>query len=334
MDRSHWEVERAEAVCQRAERFVRRIGASTDQTALLSTALNELRTASGGPIVGPRIISLLVYAALRGTDEPALDLAAALALLEVGIQVLDDLQDGDVPQHWAGYSPGEMTLAATGLIGVVPHLLLAELDAPPATIVAMHRSLSQSLVRIAEGQQRDLRLNRSRTATAEQVEASVVSKSGERPALFARLAAQLAGATDAQIDLYERFGREVGVAIQVRSDCLDIFGAGGESSDLANGTRTLPIALHLDRLEGAEREAFLARLEAARTSRDARLAVRRELLTAGVLMATAFTIEIHRQRALALLAEAEPREPGASRLRSLLDTLAMSDRSPLPATSA
>ena len=317
-----WAVARADEVFRRAERFVGRIGASAEQQALLDTALRGLRYDNGGLYAGPLHTPLFVHAALRGTDEPAIDLAAVLVLLNLGIHILDDLQDGDLPAHWAGYSPGEILLAATGLIGVVPNLLLSELDAPPVTVAALHRTLSQGLVRVAAGQQSDLRLSRDDTVTAEAVEQSVVAKSGERRVMFARLAGQLAGASDAEIEPYERWCRSVGAVTQLRSDLYDLFDASHDSSDLLNGTRTLPIVLRIEQLEGAEQTAFLNGLGAARTSREVRDEIRQELWSAGIVMVCTFKIEVHRQRALAALAQAEPLEPGRSGLHAMTEYLA------------
>jgi hypothetical protein len=158
--------------------------------------LTGLRTDAGVPYAGPVHLPLFVYAGLRGTDAPAVDLAAALVLLNRGIHILDDLGDGDLPPHWAGYEPGEIWLAATGFVGVLPQLLLAELDAPAPTIVEMQRALGRGLTRIAAGQQADLRLAGGETATAAQVEEAVIAKSGERRAMYARLAGLLAGASE------------------------------------------------------------------------------------------------------------------------------------------
>jgi geranylgeranyl pyrophosphate synthase len=332
MDVSRWAADRAEVVFARAERFVQRIGVSPEQQALLDTALRGLRYDNGGLFAGPLHTPLFVHAALRGTDEPAVDLAAALVLLNLGIHILDDLQDGDLPSHWAGYSPGEILLAATGLVGVVPNLLLSEIVAPPATIAAMHRTLSLGLVRVAAGQQGDLRLSRSDTVTAEAVEASVVEKSGERRVMFARLAGQLAGAPDDEIEPYERYCRSVGAVTQLQSDVADIFDASRDSSDLLNGTRTLPIVLRLEQLEGEERSQFLGRLGQARMSREVRDAIRQELWSAGIPLACTFKIEVHRQRALAVLAQAEPREPGLSGLRAMTDHLAPLSAAPVSAS--
>jgi geranylgeranyl diphosphate synthase type I len=150
------------------------------------------------------------------------------------------------------------------------------------------------------------------------VEESVTAKSGEELALFASLAARLAGADAARIAHYEAMGRALGTAAQLTSDCDDLFIA-PHSKDLAAGTRTLPIALGLERITGPARDEFVTLLDRARTDAAAGVEVRTRLRDAGVLAPCTLYIEIHRQRALAALEAADGRDPARSRLRRLID---------------
>lgn len=311
----------ADAVFQRAEARAREVAASPSQAGLIETALTGLRADAGAPFAGSLHFPVYVYASLRGACEPAYDLAAALVLLNLGIHILDDLGDGDLPGHWRGYRPGEIMLVGTALLGVIPQLTLSKLEAPAETVVKLQRTLGEGLAKIAAGQQTDLILCDSETATADEVEASVSEKSGERRVLYARMAGLLAGASDAEIGPYEEIGRAMGIVAQVRSDCADLFGTADDSSDLANGTRTLPIALRMDQVSGQERAALLERLRAARTDRAVRTALRAELRGAGVPFAAMFRAEVHRQRASRLLDACEAQEPGRSGLRAMLSDL-------------
>ena len=90
------------------------------------------------------------------------------------------------------------------------------------------------------------------------------------------LAAAFAGAGAAALDQYDAMGRALGTAVQLTSDCRDLFEA-PHSKDLAAGTRTLPIALTLDRLAGNERTEFVALLHRARTDTAAGMAVRERI---------------------------------------------------------
>ena len=316
-----WAAQRAEEVCRRAETIARRSAATEEQRALFDTALLGLRHDAGAPFSGPIHVPLFVHAALRGDDAPALDLAAAFALLNLGIHIIDDLGDGDLPPHWAGHRPNEIGLIASVIGCALPQLVLAELDVPPATRAALQRTLAVGLLEVAAGQQADLATAGGDRADPVAVGRSIEAKSGGRRAMYAAMAAQLAGAPEEQVAAYARLGRAIGTAAQLASDIADLFAAGDgrPSSDLTNGTRTLPIALRLNQLVGAERTAFLALLDRARTDLDAQAEVRRELLDHGVLRQCAFRLAVYQRRMLHSLDEAGAREPGRSGLRAMID---------------
>ena len=319
--------ERREQVLALAEALVGRY-AAPHQRELLATALLGLRDPAldDPPFQFAAVhVPLLVYAALRGDDEPAHPLAAATALLHLGIDVFDDLADGDLPGHWAGHRPAEINLAAATLLAALPQLALTDIPAPPTRLVAMQRSMAQGALRLSAGQQRDLAMAGSDGVSPGDVEASVVDKSGEELAMYAALAAHFAGAPPRLVDLYATLGREIGTGRQFAEDCYDLFAA-PHSRDLAAGTRTLPIALYLERLPAEERAGVLVLLDEARTDPAAQDALRRRLRRAGILRQSAIIIEVYCQRARRLLEQAAPREPGHGGLHALIDVMSFFPR--------
>jgi len=265
-------------------------------------------------------LPLQVHAAVRGDCAPALPLAALCSSIFLGLDIFDDLADGDEPERWRGYSPGQITLAAALTANVLPAWLLARLPVSPERLLLMQRTLADGYLRMAAGQQSDLAMTGSAAPQATEVEASVLGKAGEQFATYAALGAQLAGAEPARVALFASVGRGLGIAGQLASDCFELFEA-GFSRDLAAGTRTLPIAWYLQRLDGPAREDFLQLLDNARSDRQAQLKVADVLRAQGALRYTVFIAELHRQRALRALTEAAPREPAGSRLRAMLESV-------------
>lgn len=267
-------------------------------------------------------LPLACFAAVAGEGGGALPLAAIASSIFLGLDVFDDLADGDERAHWQGYSPGEITLAAVCCAAVLPQRLLLSLPLPPERLLLMQRLVSEAFLRMSAGQQADLAMTASPSPDPAAVEASVLGKSGDQFALYCQLAALAAGASEARAADFAVVGRGIGVAAQLGSDCYELFHA-DFSRDLAAGTRTLPVAWQLRRLEGRAREEFLALLEAARRDRAAQLAVAERLRTGGALRYTVFIAELHRQRALAGLNRAQPLEPAAARLRDLIQSVAV-----------
>ncbi len=317
-----------DAVCERifrlCEAFIAEQARSAGQRALLQEAFTQLRrqVASRGDL--PFIsLPLRVYAAITGRQEEAFPLAAATTLLFVGIDLLDDVADGDLPHLWKDRSP-EAQLAAATFLSALPQLAIARLDAPAAVIVEMQRTLASGLLRMSAGQQQDLAAANGLEARSADVERSVEAKSGEELALFARLAALLAEAPDAVVSAYEAMGRAIGTAGQLASDCHDLFQA-RHSRDLANGTRTFPIARHLERLTPPQRQAFASRLDEARNGGEAARRVRRELIESGALRLASFVIESHCQRALRSLPQGSL-EPAAGQLSGMIQDISFFPR--------
>src|SRR5204863_7961900 len=87
----------------------------------------------------------------------------------------------------------------------------------------MQAAIARDILQMIAGQHRDVRAAGTADVTAQSVEDSVASKSGEELALFAGLAAEFAGAHREAIDHYATMGRALGTAAPLASDCKDLF---------------------------------------------------------------------------------------------------------------
>jgi heptaprenyl diphosphate synthase len=247
-------------------------------------------------------LPLAVYAAIRGNDAPARPLVVATTMLFLGIDILDDIADGDLPSHWQGVAESEIQLAAATLLSSLPQLAISQLDVLPLTKSRMLACLSEGLLRMSGGQLHDLRGADKEDVCPDAVEESVAHKSGEEGALIAMLAAHMAGVSEDVAKKYGDFGRTLATGGQIATDCHDIFQA-KRSKDLANGTRCLPIALYLSRLEDQDRKVFLNLLTQAQESPSTCELIRRDLRAKGILRLCAFIVEMYCQKAREILGE-------------------------------
>src|SRR5579885_235729 len=255
-----------------AERFLRDHADGPAQLALLRAALGRIGGHLARPEPPPFYLScvhvpLLVYAALRGDAEPALPLAVACLFVHAGLDLLDDVMDGDLPPDWPG-GPAQAVLAGATLTGAVAPLALLALPAPPRTVLALQRLLSRAGLQLSSGQQADVATART---------APIPDGVG---------VARLAGAPARALERWAAFGRALGAARQLRTDCFDLFAA-AQSRDLAAGTRTLPIALYHDDLPEAERPAFHALVQRSAQDAAVRQAIREKLVATGILQSCA-----------------------------------------------
>lgn len=313
---------RDDHVLTRAEAFAREHAVSHEQWHLLEPAFRDLREQLHGNGVDSDAlycvcVPQLVYAAIAGDVTKAVPLAVATLLLHLGTELLDDVMDGDIPSVWQGYHRNEVSLAAATLYAALTPLALAAVDASPETALAMQCTVARGLLGMSAGQRTDLALVGSENVSSAGVEDSIGGKSGEAIAIYAALAAELPGSSPAVVGEYVAMGRALGAAAQIRSECVDLF-AIPVSRDLASGSRTLPIALHLECLAGQERQQFLTLLDEARANTPAQQQVREFLIDSGAVQACAVLVEIYCERALAALERAQARGTAADALHELI----------------
>jgi geranylgeranyl pyrophosphate synthase len=306
---------------------VREHADSADQARLLAPAFTELRTrlrrlCAGEDTLFCVCLPRLVYAAITGADDGWQALAVALLLQYLGTDLLDDLMDAELPPAWQELHVNEVALAAAELYAAFAPLALAAVEAPPATVLSMQRCFGRGLLRMGAGQHTDLVLTGTDAATSAEVEDSIARKSGAALAMYAEMAATLAGAPLEAVAAYAALGRELGTVVQIHAECRDLF-IEPTSRYLSAAKRTLPLALQLERLTGQERARFLALLERARTDREAHLELREVARAGGVLPACAVIIEIHCRQAREELRRARPSGVPAAVLHELIDRVSL-----------
>jgi geranylgeranyl pyrophosphate synthase len=246
---------------------------------------------------------LLVLRSLGGDLKNAQALGVATTLFYCGLDIFDDVADGDLPADlWQGVRPAEADLAAVTLFFSLATLALDRIAISDTRKTRMRMRLAEGFLNMAAGQHVDIELQGASDFSPDAVEASVTAKTGKEFSLFAQLAAIAANTSEEKFELCGRLGEAFGTASQLASDCFELFNTSW-SRDLASGTRTLPLALHLDSLEtGRDRAAFVNLLERARHKRRDQKHVIRLLLDGGALRKMSFIIESYSQDALDALA--------------------------------
>lgn len=226
-------------------------------------------------------------------------LAAGCALFFLAADIIDDAQDGDLPEglDWReAVNAGQAFLFAS---------LGAFAEAAPGAPVA--REVHHAGGLLAGGQALDLGLTWRSGPTEDTVMAAVSGKSGASLALFARMGAHAAGLPPAQVALWSTIGESMGVAIQLWSDSLDMSRDG--SRDFREQKATLPAAYALRRDGGA----FLAAAEGGDRS-----AAYQAMRACGALTFVEFKIDALRLQASEAMDELGLQAGDRERLEGLL----------------
>ena len=227
------------------------------------------------------------------------ELGVLTTLLFLGCDLLDDLHDQDLYKSESCYSSAQLSLSSTVLLTVLPNLVLRKLmNLSVSKSFALLKTISDSLLVMAAGQFQDLSLVNPYTIQPNDIEAMVLKKSGEELSLFCRLAAKIASVSPTIEQKCADFGKFLGTALQISSDVFDLFWA-SQSKDLRHGSLTLPIALHLVRIE--KKEAFLQLLKRSRHVKSARAKIKNNLTSSGSIEHTAVFVEFYCEKARQVL---------------------------------
>jgi geranylgeranyl diphosphate synthase type I len=224
----------------------------------------EDRRQIGGKRARP-LLALSCAECAGGAAETALPLAAAVELIHNFSLVHDDIEDADEerrhrPTLWVVSGIPQAINTGSHMQALVNsaafRLLHKQVSAE--TLLKILEGLTESILRMTEGQHLDIRLQESDQATLDGYWQMVSGKTMALLQASCGLGALVGGASDAEIRSYARFGSAFGQAFQARDDYLGIWGDPSMTgkpvgNDLRQKKKTLPIVFALAESEGAEK---------------------------------------------------------------------------------
>ena len=218
----------------------------------------------GGKRLRPALM-LLCAKAWGLADQRAIYCAAALEMIHTGSLVHDDILDGarfrrkleTINVKWDSHRA-----VLIGDILITRALkLICQCDD-----IDVFREFSVRCLETVEGELFQTDSIGNFELTVDDYRRIVGGKTAALLECATRLGGRLAGARDAYLDAFARFGRNIGIAFQIVDDILDLVGseeATGKTlgSDLSNKKETLPVIYYLESCGEKEARAFLERVE-------------------------------------------------------------------------
>jgi geranylgeranyl pyrophosphate synthase len=235
------------------------------------------------------------------------DLTAAWLLLYLAADLMDSVQDGDTPDAWwAGRGSGAALSVATGLFFsaslALDRLHALELQKPAAAEVV--KDFYRSFLHMSSGQHLDL-LNAQ--PSLEEYWEIAAAKSGVFFGLACRNGARLVINDQPRLDAFSRFGKNLGLLVQIRDDLEDLMADPKDQADrrLLATSRSLPVAYALDVSSPEVRKRLLDCLQ--RSIRDDQAAREAWVLVdeSGAALYVVAEMERHRNQALQALEQAQ-----------------------------
>jgi len=219
----------------------------------------------GGKCLRPSLC-LLACEALGGDLDQALPLAAAVELVHNFSLIHDDIEDGDEtryhrPALWRVYGRDEAVAAGIALWALAYQTMGrgAERGLAAERLLAARRVLNDACSEMIEGQHLDLSFELRTDVALPEYLGMIERKTAALLSAALRIGALVAGADEAEAERFAAFGRQLGVAFQIRDDILGIWGEGSATgkpvgTDIARKKKTLPIVHALQQAVGPDRD--------------------------------------------------------------------------------
>jgi octaprenyl-diphosphate synthase len=225
--------------------------------------------ASGGKRMRPAL--LLLAAKLCGYEGPrAIQISAAIELLHTATLLHDDVVDVSSlrrgkPSVNALWGNRRAVLSGDFFYARASSMIVEDGNTDILWIFA------NAIRHMSEGELLQLERSYDSTVTEAIYYSVIENKSAVLLATATESGAILAGVTRAERRKLADFGRELGLAFQLRDDALDYEAGEAELgkrpyTDIGEGKVTLPLLLALKRCNGNEREAILSALKSAAAS--------------------------------------------------------------------
>jgi geranylgeranyl diphosphate synthase, type I len=182
-------------------------------------------------------LPLASCAAVGGDPEAAVPAAAAWEVLNLGVRILDDLQDRDTPDGlWARVGVPRAFNFSAALYAFCNELLVRAAW-PDERYRAVSRTFTLEVMRLAAGQDRDLR---GETHTVDDYWATITDKNASAFALACAAGSLCGTSVPTLVDACRTFGHHLGLALQLFDDFEGLWEPPGRS-DLEMGKTTLPV---------------------------------------------------------------------------------------------
>jgi geranylgeranyl diphosphate synthase type I len=278
---------------------------------------------SSGKRIRPLLV-LLCCQACGGDWEKALPAASAIEWIHNFSLIHDDIQDRSEmrrgrPTVWKVWGTAQAINTGDAIFALsrLSNQRMLELEIPADTVVKVNSILDQASFALTRGQHLDI----SFEATDQiQVEAYLHMIRGKTAALLAaacHIGALVSPAPQEQVDIYESFGENLGLAFQIIDDLLGVWGESestGKSvaDDLRSRKKSLPI------IHGLQNSQEFEHAWSVESFTDDHLETMKQILESSG--SRKFTIEWAERftgEAMAALQAAGPLEPAGSSLTSL-----------------
>ena len=316
-----WQERQAEILRDEIEALLAPLSDVADLYALVKEPLTKARRGLATDTAHSRpwpLLSLMVCEAICGYYEHALPAAAAFELLKAAAEVFDDIEDADSSESLsAKYGSAVATNVATTLLILAEKAItrLKERGIEDGVIVRIMDVVNSYYTTACAGQHLDLSLNSEMSVSEDTYFRVTGMKSASQIECACHIGALLAKTKQELVDLFTKFGHDLGVASQITNDIQGVI----QGSDIAKRTITLPVIYALTQTDGEIRNQFESAFSKQSESKPDPVRIKDLLFRTGAIHYATIKMEFYKQRALDILSEAERMGARVKRLKLFLE---------------
>ncbi len=211
-------------------------------------------------------MTLLACAAVGGDVEACLPAAAAMELVDKFAEIHDDVQEGNPQRNerdavWWVWGPAQAINAGDGMhaLGRLALLRLADRGVPDERVFDVVRLADKASLRACEGRFRDLEAQERIDLSVEAYMSMAADKAGALLGCAMQIGALVGGADAATGNALAACGEKLGIARQVRSDLVALWGEDGDSQpnvEVLNKKKLIPAVYALENATISEKRAM------------------------------------------------------------------------------
>lgn len=208
---------------------------------------------------------LLVFEAIHGDFRPCLPLAACIEMLHNFSLIHDDIEDGDEqrrgrPTVWKVWGV-PLAINAGDLLHTLSYLALTDLPltAPFSSMrsLEVYEAILGTTLKLTHGQHIDLEMEGRNNVAVETYLKMIYGKTASLIEGSTWTGALLASEDQTLIDSYRAFGRNLGMAFQIRDDTLGVWGdpeitGKAGANDVMRKKKTYPILYGFENARGSD----------------------------------------------------------------------------------
>lgn len=213
---------------------------------------------SSGKRIRP-LLCMLCASSAGGNWDQAVPGAASIELLHNFTLIHDDIQDASPtrrgrPTLWQIWG-ANLAINSGDAMFALAHIAMSRLidrGVSPKVVVRAIRRLDETCIDLTIGQHADMTFEERAVVSVDEYLAMINGKTAALLAFSTELGGLVAGCEENVVDHYAAFGRDLGMAFQVRDDILGIWGeesliGKSAATDIATRKKSLPVLYGLSK---------------------------------------------------------------------------------------